>query len=248
MVAVAVAGDFFPRRGPAGSYLNGDIVMIRVECPDCGSSLKAKDKLAGTTKKCPKCGGQLQIPLPDGAGTDADQLTGDDQVTGDDSGGEDLVHDVLDHELSPVDVPQRLVLRNRYLICASDKLFAAWESNGHGWMLKTNTGYIRASRNIESLPNQGDFVLVELKMSAADGSHELEALRSYQIAERWALPVLARNESEVLSKVRGPSGLNKAQKVAVMRYFRENMLPEMWHTAGAIIDYLGNTDYHSQGT
>ena len=221
----------------------GDIVMIRVECPKCGSWLKAKDKLAGKTKKCPKCGGQLKIPAPDDAhANDADQVTADD-----DSQSQDFVHDVLDHELPPVEAPERLAWHNRYLICSSDKLFAAWESNGHGWMLKTNAGYVRAKRNIEALPNQGDFTLVELKMSAADGSHQLEAIRSYRIARRWAIPVLARGESEILSTVRGPSGLNKPQKAAVTQYLRESMMPEIWHAADEIVDYLGNTDYHSQG-
>ena len=100
---------------------------------------------------------------------------------------------------------------------------------------------------MESLPNQGDFTLAELKMNAADGSQQLQAIRPYQIAPRWALPTLARSESEILSKITGPSGLNKPQKAAVMRYLRESMMPEMWHAADEIIDYLGNTDYHSQG-
>ena len=217
--------------------------MIRVECPDCGSWLNAKDKLAGRTTKCPKCGGQLQIPAPDDArADDADRVTADD-----DSQAEDLVHDVLDHELPPVEAPERLAWHDRYLICSSDKLFAAWESNGHGWMLKTNAGYIRAKRNMEGLPNQGDFALVELRMSAAGGSQKLVAIRPYRIAPRWAIPVLARGENEILSTVRGPSGLNRPQKAAVMRYLRESMMPEMWHAADEIIDYLSNTDYHSQG-
>ncbi len=60
--------------------------------------------------------------------------------------------------------------------------------------------------------------------------------------------MLARNENEILSKVKGPSGLNKPQKAAVMQYLRESMLPEMWHEASEIVDYLGNADFHSQGT
>jgi len=216
--------------------------MIRVECPECGSWLNAKDKLAGKIRKCPKCGGQLQIP-------ELDDTRADDpfQVTDDDSQADGVVHDVLDHELPPVEAPERLAWHDRYLICASDKLFAAWESNGHGWILKTNSGYVRAKRNMEVLPNQGDFTLVELKMGASDDSHRLEAIKSYRIAQRWALPLLARSENEILSKIRGPSGLNKPQKAAVVRYLRESMMPEMWHAADKIIDYLGNTDYHSQG-
>ena len=217
--------------------------MIRVECPGCGSWLSAKDKLSGKTRKCPKCGGDVVIPASNQVATgDADQIT----VDGD-SQDESLVHDVLDHELPPVEAPQRLAWHDRYLICSSDKLFSAWESNGHGWMLKTNTGYIRARRNMESLPNQGDFTFVELKMSADGGSHRLQSIMSYKIAPRWALPLLARGESEILSKIMGPTGLNKPQKAAVMKYLRDSMMPEMWHAADEIVAYLGNTDYHSQG-
>jgi len=217
--------------------------MIRVECPGCGSWLSAKDKLAGKTRKCPKCGGNLVIPAPDVAlSGDAEQTTDDD-----DSQDDTLIHDVLDHELPPVEAPERLAWHDRYLICGSDKLFCTWESNGHGWMLKTNSGYIRARRNMESLPNQGDFTLVELKMSAEGGSHQLQSIMSYKIAPRWALPMLARGDSEILSKIMGPIGLNKPQKAAVMKYLRDSMMPEMWHAADAIIAYLGSTDYHSQG-
>ena len=217
--------------------------MIRVECPGCGSWLSAKNKLAGKTRKCPKCGGDVVIAASDSISpVDAGQTTGDDDLQAD-----SLVYDTLDHELPPVEAPERLAWHNRYLICTSDKLFSAWESNGHGWMLKTTAGYVRARRNMESLPNQGDFTLVELKMSAADGSRRLQAVRSYQIAPRWALPSLARDDSEILSKIIGPAGLNKPQKAAVMAYLRENMMPETWHAADEIIAYLGNTDYHSQG-
>ncbi len=216
--------------------------MIRVECPECGSWLSAKSMLAGKTRKCPKCAGDVVIPVPDGVLPVDDLLGGDD-----DSEADSLVHDVLDHELPPVEAPQRLAWHDRYLICGSDKLFSAWESNGHGWMLKTNAGYIRARRNVELLPNQGDFTLVELKIHAADGSQRLQAVRPYRIAPRWALTTLARSDSEILSKITGPSGLNKPQKAAVMRYLRENMMPETWHAATELIAYLGNTDYHSQG-
>jgi hypothetical protein len=40
--------------------------MIRVVCPSCGSKLSAKDKHAGRTKPCPKCGQPIFVPVPDG--------------------------------------------------------------------------------------------------------------------------------------------------------------------------------------
>ena len=40
--------------------------MIRVVCPSCGSKLTAKDKHAGHTKPCPKCGQPIYIMVPEG--------------------------------------------------------------------------------------------------------------------------------------------------------------------------------------
>lgn len=41
--------------------------MIRYQCDECGSTLKIKDKLAGTPGKCPKCKKKFTVPQPDGA-------------------------------------------------------------------------------------------------------------------------------------------------------------------------------------
>ena len=39
--------------------------MIRITCPECGVKIKAKKKLAGKTRKCPKCGGKIVVPALD---------------------------------------------------------------------------------------------------------------------------------------------------------------------------------------
>lgn len=52
-------------------------MTIRCECDHCGTSLKVKDKLAGTEGKCPKC--QEKILIPDASGGDSeDVLLGED--------------------------------------------------------------------------------------------------------------------------------------------------------------------------
>jgi hypothetical protein len=53
-------------------------MTIRCECDHCGTSLKVKDKLAGTEGKCPKCREKIQIP-------DASSDDSEDAVLGDDS-------------------------------------------------------------------------------------------------------------------------------------------------------------------
>ena len=211
--------------------------MIRVKCSGCGIKLKAKSELAGQTRKCPKCGASFVIP--EGPQAEARELES--------AGGGDLIHDVLDHDLPKVEAPERLAWQNRYLICTPEKLFSAWESNGHGWMLKTTGGFIRASRNQELLPSQGDFMLIELRIATSDGQHRLSGIRSYRLAARWALVSLGREENEILSKIVGPGALNRSQKEAVKQYLRETLMAEIWHESQEILDYLGNTDYHSPG-
>lgn len=211
--------------------------MIHVKCSGCGSKLKAKSELAGQTRKCPKCGASFVIP--EGPQAEAHELES--------AEGEDLIHDVLDHDLPKPEAPERLAWRNRYLICASEKLFCVWESNGHGWMLKTTAGFIRASRNQEMLPAQGDFTLIELRIATSDGQHRLSGIRSYRLATRWALLSLAREENEILSKIVGFGPLNRLQKEAVKQYLGETLMAEIWHESQEILDYLANTDYHSPG-
>ena len=211
--------------------------MIRVKCPGCGTKLKAKPELAGQTRKCPKCGAPFEIPQ--GPQAEAHELES--------AGGEDPIHDVLDHDLPKVEAPGRLAWQNRYLICTSGKLFSTWEGNGHGWMLKTTTGFIRASRNQELLPSQGDFTLVELRILTSDGRHRLSGIRSYRLAARWALASLGRQENEILSKIAGPGPLNRSQKETVKQYLRETLMAEIWHESQEILDYLANTDFHSPG-
>ena len=40
--------------------------MIRVTCSNCGAKLNAKEKLAGQTRKCPKCSEPVLIEAPEG--------------------------------------------------------------------------------------------------------------------------------------------------------------------------------------
>jgi predicted RNA-binding Zn-ribbon protein involved in translation (DUF1610 family) len=47
---------------------------IRVICEGCGKGIKAPDKYAGTTARCPGCGQHLVIPAPD---TDFDEFVSD---------------------------------------------------------------------------------------------------------------------------------------------------------------------------
>lgn len=217
--------------------------MIRFKCPSCQAKLNAKEELAGLTRKCPKCGATVEVPQPDAsAEASSEQWAGLDDVAADQH-----VHDVLDHQLPTVEAPQRLARLNRYLIIDRTSLIALCEGSGQGWMLKTNAGLIRVSRDPEALPSQGDFTLVELVMAMTDEGLRLCGIRNYELAKRWALTTLEQGEHRILSRITGPGRLNKQQKAVVMKFLHERFMRNIWEEAAEVLDYLTNLDYHSQG-
>ena len=224
--------------------------MIRLTCPSCQASLNAKDELAGQTRKCPKCGATLQIPgeVPEtdeaAAPTDADA---DDWAGLDDVAPNQHVHAALDHVLPKPERPERLTRLNRYLICDKAHLFAMWEGNGQGWMLRTNAGFVKVGRNPDQLPSQGDYTLIELVMAMTDDGLRLQGIHCHQLAQRWALTTLDQDDHKILSRIDGPGQLTKDQKNVVQKFLREQFMREVWHDAREVLDYLSNLDYHSPG-
>ncbi len=212
--------------------------MIRVTCPGCNSKLSAKAALAGQTRKCPKCGTVLTIPAPETAADLEDVL---------DDPGDHHVEAPSLTKLPAFEAPERLDRQNRYLICDKSKLVATWKNDGHSWMLKTNFGMISALRNHEQLPAQGDFSLVELKIDMTDDGLRLHGLATYQLAPRWALTKLDKGDDQIVSSISGTGWLNKDQKNVVRQFIKDQFMREVWEGADAVLDYLGNTDYHSAG-
>ena len=220
--------------------------MIRLTCTGCQVRLNAKDELAGQERKCPKCGEMLRIPdTPSPEEVDA---TSDDDWGGlDEASPDQHVHDALDHLLPSIKAPKRLARLNRYLICDKTKLFGVWESNGQGWMLKTTSGFVKARQNADLLPSQGDFTLVELRMTMSDDGLRLSGIHCYELAKRWALTTLEQDDHHILRKVSGPGRLTKEQKAVVQGFLREHFMRDIWQDAADVLDYLSNYDYHSPG-
>jgi len=48
--------------------------MICFQCPSCGKTIKATDRVAGKDRKCPGCGGPVHVPLPKQAAFDEDDV------------------------------------------------------------------------------------------------------------------------------------------------------------------------------
>jgi hypothetical protein len=136
---------------------------------------------------------------------------------------------------------------NRYLICDSSKVIAAWENNGHGWRIKTDHGFVSAARNRDKIPGEGDFKLVELRMARAGEDLRLRGMRIFQLARRWALTALARGDDSICKSITGAGSLLRAQKDSVRQHLGEQYMRALWGDATEVLDYLANDDYHSPG-
>ena len=143
--------------------------------------------------------------------------------------------------------PERLSRLDRYLICDRTKVLATWENDGHGWQVRSEHGFVPASRNPERLPPQGEFKLVELQMAQPPNPLRLEGLVVYQLANRWALRGLVRGDDAILQTVTGPAGLSREQKSAIRLHMGEHWMREIWGSARDVLDYLANADYRTPG-
>jgi hypothetical protein len=204
--------------------------MIRVTCPNCGSKLNAKDELAGQTRKCPKCAQPVRIIADAAMANEA---------------ADPHVEVSSDEGLPIVDLLERLNRQSHYLVCDKTHVVATWENNGGGWMYRAGSGFISAKRARESLPSQGDFMLVELKFAMTAEGKRLAGLATYQLATRWALTMLDQGDDALLAKVAGMGALNRDQKNAVRQALKDQFMRQVWSDSTAVIDYLANADYHS---
>jgi len=215
--------------------------VIRVICPNCRVKLNAKDELVGQTRNCPRCGGVVVIaPAAEDEGPPATTAADVGAEAGPTGGTQQAA-------MGHVDAPRRLGRLNRYLICDSLRVIAAWENNGQGWRLRTDHGYVSAVRNPEEIPNQGDFKLVELRMVMLGDDLRLRGIQVYQLTRHWALLPLKRGDDFICKSIAGPGSLVRAQKDAIRQQLQENFMRTLWGDATEVLDYLANDDYHSHG-
>ncbi|MCR4413398.1 MAG: hypothetical protein NUV77_13340 [Thermoguttaceae bacterium] len=213
--------------------------MIRVICSNCGSKLDAKDEIAGQTRKCPKCRQPVLIPAAEAKAAIPEPSP--------DASASSTMAPPAEAPVRHFVAPERLIPHDRYLICDRTKVFAVWEGGSEGWLLRTDFGYTSVARNADKLPSQGDFKLVELRMSVEHEKPLLRGLAVYQLARRWALTTLVRGDDAILKTIIGPGSLNREQKSAVRKYLGERMMREVWGDNQAVLEYLANYDFHSPG-
>lgn len=209
--------------------------MPVITCPSCQARLKVSEQFAGRAGKCPRCGEIIQIKAAEAASEIAPAPPNQQQ----ESAGE---------EFPEIQQADKLVRNYHYLVCDRLGLVATWEANGQGWLIRSGTTFVRAVKNPDKLPAQGDFKLVELQLvHRPDGSQYLEGLHVYQLASRYALTRIERGDDAILGAIRGPGALTRDQKAAVFRYIREKFMRPIWEDNQALVEYLTNEDYHSPG-
>ena len=225
--------------------------MIRIQCKGCGSKLNAKAKLAGQTRKCPKCGTPIVIPA-EAASSEAVSKEAVSKPapaaaqTQKAPAPTPIIHANPAAEALPSkDLPKRLDRNNRYLICDKMNIRAAWNNDGRGWMLKISSGFSPAKLNREDLPAYGDFTLVELVMKHTEEGIRLDALEIYKLASRFAMPKLQRGDDDICESITDRGTLSREQKASVYQIFKTLFMREVWGDSRDVVEFLLNADYHS---
>jgi hypothetical protein len=213
--------------------------MIRITCPGCGSKLNAKEKHAGKTKPCPKCGQPIYVLVPEGV-----EVLPSIPVDEPDPAQFGLIgakQSLKSHFLD------RLNRHYRYWICNSTHIIATWAHDGKGWQLKTNAGMVSASRNREKIPCEGNFVLIELKMETIEEGMKLRGITTYKIPQRWALPTIAEGDDALCHKITGFGTLSREQKSVIRLALKEYFMYEIWEGATKVLEFLNSSDAHAHG-
>jgi hypothetical protein len=232
--------------------------MIRMTCPNCEAKLNVKRKLIGQTRDCPNCGVPLLIradetlvvaggtspaPAPFPPTPSAPEPLPPTQQ----SAAEESAVAIGPERLATHQRLEKLNRQNHYLVCDRAKVVAHWQANGDGWMLKTHAGLVSAARNRDQVPSQGLFKLIELKMQVTETGRRLVGLMTYQLVERYALVGLERGDDKICAKIAGAGSLSAEQKTLIRVVIKEQLMYEIWKDAANVLEYLGNTDYHSPG-
>ena len=228
--------------------------MIRVVCQNCGSKLNAKAKLAGQTRKCPKCGEPVLIPAEAGEGktsTEAGLQEAEPGMEGQGGTAQEtssvpiIYANPATEALPSKNLLKRLHRTHRYLICDQSNVRAAWANDGRGWMLKVSSGFAPAKQNREVLPAYGTFTLVELVMKHTDDGLRLEALEIYKLASRFAMPKLERGDDDICEAIVDRCPLTREQKASIYQIFKTLFMRDVWGDSTEVINFLLNADTHS---
>ena len=190
----------------------------------------------GKLCKCPRCKHSVRVPLPEVSESESMQL---------DEPPDKKVDVHAPEPLPKIHPPERLSAPNRYVICDHRKIVAVWSARGQGWKVRTNSGYVSPLTHRDLLPIEGDFRFVEIEVQAEGIEMRLRGLRVFELAKRHALLNLDRGDNDVLKSITGRGALNREHKHFVRTAIKEQLMPEVWSGAKKVLEFLGDTDYHS---
>lgn len=221
--------------------------MIRLVCPGCRSRIQAKDEIAGQVRRCPKCQVAFRVPRPEFPTEEYLEAEFIESAPLPEPTAAPAGPAAAEEAVRPVDVPDKFVRTNVYLVCDKNTVYAVWENNGKGWQVKGAMGFVSARQNSDELPLEGDFQLVELKMRPVEGGIRLVGLMSYQLSPRYALLALGKGDEDILSKIVGPGRLTREQKAAIKLFILNKFMYPVWQDARAVLDFLSSPDYLTPG-
>lgn len=228
--------------------------ILKIRCPSCHVSMKAKSEFAGRVLKCPACKAPFIVPKTDGDGLEppmhilmklADQEAAKKAEAEEEASIPQVVIDETP-PIQPAEHPRQLNRKNRYMILDSQRMTAFWQS-GKGWQVAAGPGgtLVPAKSSADQLPRQGEFRFVELIMQDTDTAPKVVGLHIFQLARQYALTKLAQEENAILSAITSASGLLRSQKDSLIMALKTHFLRSAWADSKNVYDYLLGDDYHS---
>lgn len=236
---------------------------LRVRCFACHVGMRIKGEHAGKLKKCPACGTVFLVPKHGGESLPPPETVFKERREKDEkkrlqpekildnpavsnpveTPPAPILHDEQE-PITPAERPKRLEPRNRYLVLDSQKIIACWQL-GKGWQVFHEGKWTSVKRQPQLLPKQGDFRLVELDFTPDGENIYLTRLRSYQLAQQYAISKLAGDDAAILSAITRSAGLLGPQKRAIMEFLKGQFMRETWTYSTSIYDFLLGLDSHS---
>ncbi|MDR0520941.1 MAG: hypothetical protein LBH00_03700 [Planctomycetaceae bacterium] len=178
--------------------------IFQMRCPVCKSKLNAKVSLIGQTRPCPKC----QSPV--------------------------LIQQETEKPAELLSIrPPQLEYQNRYFILGQDRVIAAWDVS-KGWTVNVGSGFAPVRTNAAAIPDQGEFVFIEMVME----SGVPKKLNFSKISGRGALTVLYRDANAVLGKLEGETDLSDTQKETFIRHLYSTFMHSVLEQAPEIMQSL----------
>lgn len=213
-------------------------MSIRIVCKFCGSKIDAHEKLLGQTRPCPKCNHPLliestpdqkmQIPVPQAVAVPSTVPVDESQAIG-----------------SAVRYIKRLIPGNLYVIVNHERVIAYWKPSD-SWLYNVGTGFVSAKRNINEIPEHGEYVLIEGFVHQTENGQRLKGLRFFSLSGPAVLVSIGRSETEILEKITRPCSLTPANKRFFLKFVREHYFNQFTEDFMEAIEFLTNDDIHTR--